>query len=186
MSRSTPEGASQPMHCRRRPHRASEGMLTVWLLWIGVGSTLGALAFYNPYGATTLNLVLGACLAVAGLMPLSGWLADRNTRVIPLLAMHGLFYAVCFGFAGLVRMPDSAMGPFTRVEDADYTRALLAGMLSWLIVVLGYALGKRARFHIPSSFSMLGSSKSNRVAVALYPLHCWRACGRTVRTKLQF
>ena len=83
----------------------------MWLLWIGVGSTLGALAFYNPYGATTLNLVLGACLAVAGLMPLSGWLADRKPRVIPLLAMHGLFYAVCFGFAGLVRMPDSAIIP---------------------------------------------------------------------------
>ena len=44
-------------------------------------------------------------------------------------------------------------------------------MLSWLIVVLGYAVGKRARFHIPSSLSMLGSSESNRVAVlALYPL----------------
>src|SRR5262245_38845357 len=123
-------------------------MPAVWLLWIGVVATLGALAFYNPYEVTTVNLVLGACLAVAGLMPMSVWLAETHTRVIPLLAMHGLFYAVCLGFAGLVRMPDSAISPFNRVEDADYTRALLAGVLSWLVVVLGYAVGTRTRFHV--------------------------------------
>jgi len=156
---------------RRTLRPASRGLLIVWLLWIGVGSTLGALAFYNPYEATNFNLVLGAFLAVAGLVPLSGWLADRRPRVIPLLAMHGLFYAVCFGFAGLVRMPDRAIHPFNRVEDADYTRALLAAILSWLTVVLGYAVGKRMAVHIPRSLSMLGSSESNRVAIfALYPL----------------
>jgi hypothetical protein len=148
---------------------ASEGLLIVWLMWIGVGTTLGGLAFYNPYEATTLNLVLGAFLAVAGLMPLSGWLSDRKARVIPLLPMHGLFYAVCFGFAGLTRTPDIALGP--RAQDADYTRALLAAILSWLIVVLGYAVGTRARFRISTSLSMVSSNESNRVAIlVLYPL----------------
>jgi hypothetical protein len=141
------------------------------LLWLATGTVLFGVAILNPYGVPVENAVLGSVLVIAALVPLASWLAETNCRAIPLLAIHGLFYAICFGFAGLIRMPDEAVSAFNRVTDQESSKALWAGLLSWSMVLGGYTAGRRSSFSVSPQLLTVGSLPAHRVAaVLLYPL----------------
>jgi len=140
----------------------------ILLIWGGLIALLAFLAAANPYEKSGLNRSLGGIVVILALAPLLGWLTKRNARDIPLLGMHGLFYAVCFGFAGFVTVPLSLVGEIS-VSESEYTTALLAALLSWGALVGGYTIGKLIDIRLLSATTSVDSPKSDRLAVTLYP-----------------
>jgi hypothetical protein len=129
---------------------------------------LVVLGLLNPYDKTAANRLLGGTLGVLALLPLGEWLAKRDERDIPLLAMHGVFYAVCFGFAGFITIHSSLLGGIP-VTEAEYTTALLAGLVSWICVLAGYTIGKRLELRLALRLIQASSVQSAATPVLLYP-----------------
>ena len=143
--------------------------LPQFLLWIAAAMLIGSLAVINPYQNAPQNLALGSVLAVIALLPLSAWMAPGGERRIPLLAMHGLFYVVAYALGGFVKLPISLRG--LAVAESDTTRALLAALCSWLMILAGYALGRRCRTVWALDLLSIDSPAMSRVvAVLLYPI----------------
>lgn len=130
---------------------------------------LTALAWANVYDKAPINMFLGAVIVLATLLPLNAWLATRTGRDIPLLAMHGLFYALCFGLGGFFTIPDRFL--LRRLDEATYTLALCGALLSWVFVVAGYSLGKQVDANPARALLRLDSPSCDRMAVVtLYPV----------------
>lgn len=154
----------------RRPRRVGIGNLGLWgLMWVALVVTMGATAVMNPYGKAPVNLFLGAIIVVLALLPLSSWIAQPGERPIPLLAMHGVFYAICFGAAGFIGR-DSFITVMT-VGESAYRLALIGALVSWLMVSAGYALAHQVRPSGALSVFQIDSPGLDRMAVLLvYPI----------------
>ncbi len=92
----------------------------------------------NPYQKSYLNMGLGAMLLFATLQPLDRWLRHRGPKPLPLLELHLVFYALCFGVAAFVTptLPNAAI----HVNESQYTSAIIATLLAVFMLRLGYAL----------------------------------------------
>ena len=123
----------------------------------------------NPYNKDTINIVLGALMLVLGMIPLWRWLGRRGPVEIPVLALHGIFYSVCFGFAGFIT-PVKFMGELT-VTEAENTAALFAALLSWGALCLGYWLVFGRTRRLQTQFLDIESKQLNEaVVVVAYPV----------------
>jgi hypothetical protein len=126
------------------------------------------LIWFNPYDKSQANLVLGLAVIVLGLAPLWRWAQEPKTDPIPVLAMIGLFYALCFGLGGLVTPPFGLTVGF--VTEAQYTVALLAALVSWLSLNVGYRLAIRfASRNVPELLAQLGTRYDGVALWVWYP-----------------
>ena len=108
----------------------------------GVSAMLIAILFFaNPYEKAIQNQLLGLTLMVFGGVPIVRWAQRPQTDVIPVLPIIGLFYAGCYGFAGLVT-PHDFMNDVV-VNEEQYTPALIAALISLAMIYLAFNLGRR-------------------------------------------
>ena len=144
------------------------GRLTRRLMVVVGVVVVGYYMVINPYNKDTINIVLGALMLTLGMIPLWRWLGRRGPVEIPVLALHGLFYSVCFGFAGFIT-PVKFMGELT-VTEAENTAALCAALLSWGALCLGYWLVSGRTRRLQTWFLDIESRRLNEAVVLVaYP-----------------
>lgn len=102
------------------------------------------LGLLNPHEKDAVNLVLGFLVVVLGLLPTWFWARSLLKDPVPVLALHGLFYSLCFGLAGFV-VPRTHLQHFT-VSEGEYTTPLLLTALALLALYAGYWSGLRVRW----------------------------------------
>jgi hypothetical protein len=125
------------------------------------------LYWLNPFYKSTTNLTLGLVLIVIAIRPLVQWLRNPRSDPVPVLAMTGMFYALCFGMAAFVT-PEG--GGQTPLSEPEYTYGLIAAIASWLLLQLGYAVAKRAsNGAAPRVLQELGPNLDPLVLWILYP-----------------
>src|SRR5580700_7172763 len=73
-----------------------------WLLVGGVGAILFYYDGFNPNHKSPLTLLLASLVLLVSCLPMLLFLVRGRTYQVPALEAHGLFYAVCFGFAGFL------------------------------------------------------------------------------------
>jgi hypothetical protein len=113
---------------------------------------LSALLLLNPYQKAPVNQVLGIIVMALGLAPAWRWLKSPEKDHVPVIALIGFFYAVCFGFAGQVT-PDRFLDNL-QVSESEYTVGLVAAILSLLVTYGGFTLGaKFGWWPVPQSLS---------------------------------
>lgn len=112
------------------------------LLGLSVAGLL-LLFFLNPYHKTPENRLLGLIIMAVGLAPAFYWIRDPSRQRIPLMAILGGFYALCYGFAGLIT-PVRYISGIT-VSEGEYTSALIAALLSLVAIYGGFRLAAGAR-----------------------------------------
>lgn len=138
------------------------------VMWAGAVTALLILVVTNPYDKSPDQLLLACTIIVATMLPLSAWLGERGERSIPLLAMHGIFYVACYGVAGFVT-PERFIGGI-QVLESDYTPALAAALLSWMMVCAGYYSASRRRREKSPQALQIHSLRIDIFAVrVLYP-----------------
>ena len=154
----------------RRPRRRISGQSIAMLMWLFVLIAAARMIIYNHYEKEPVNLALGLVLLIAALVPLSRWISNERRSTIPLLEMHLLFYAICFGVAAFV-VPERFMGGL-RVREEQYTQALIAAIVAVLFTGLGYALAVRFRYNISKAFLPPAMSRRQNAfaPTILYPL----------------
>lgn len=140
--------------------------LTAFLFMIG-GALL--LMWLNPYEKSQTNLVLGLLIIVLGLVPLWRWAQLPQADPIPVLAMLGLFYALCFGLGGFVTPTIDLSTGF--VTEEQYTAGLVAAIVSWAALNVGYHLTARHTIRrVPNVLAQLGSRFDGVVLWFWYPI----------------
>lgn len=100
---------------------------------------IGFFVATNPFDKSPVNLLLAAAILVLGLGPLASWLYRPGRNPIPVLGLHGLFYALCFGVAGFLTLAPSRLD----VSEQEYARTLATTLLSLLCTYGGYSVGLR-------------------------------------------
>ena len=110
------------------------------------GGALGAVLLY--YGGVNPHHRPAGILCLAGLtwllagLPMLAFLGHGRVHQVPALEAHGLFYAVCFGYAGFLPVP--VLGGVAALTDADVARALACASAGLAALATGYyVLGPR-------------------------------------------
>jgi len=128
-------------------------------LWRLLGALTLALAmivlfWINPFGKILVNQLLGLLLVYLGLLPLWRWARKNSVDAVPVLALIGFFYALCYGIGGLVT-PGRYLGGIV-VAESEYTPALIAALVSWGALNAGFVLSKDFSINrVPRLFSKL-------------------------------
>jgi hypothetical protein len=137
------------------------------LLTIGIAG-IGGLVVFNPYGKSVSNRCMAVGLIIAALAPAWRWIGNRYQDRVPVLAIVGGFYALCFGLAGLVT-PDIFIGRIS-VTEAEYSPALFAAIMSWACVWTGFRLATRWRWFRPPIGLRRDDAPFHGVAFMMYPV----------------
>jgi len=101
-----------------------------------ITSALAWANFSNFQSISYFMLALSSVLVLLGAAPLFFWLKNEQREAIPLLPMHGFFYAITFGIAGFHRFEKSSFDTWDwhfQIQDDTFVYALvyvIAGLLS--------------------------------------------------------
>lgn len=128
-----------------------------------------ALFTINPYQKAPINQILGLTLIGLGLAPSWRWLKAPERDHVPVIALIGFFYAICYGLAGLVT-PDRFIGGL-KVTESEYTVGLAAAIVSLLVTYGGFKLGSRFRWWPVPQYLSRENPRLNRAALRfLFPI----------------
>jgi hypothetical protein len=114
--------------------RAQPLFLIVILISLG---WLNVTSFATKPAAT---LVLSSTIIILGLWPSYRWLGNRNRDDIPVLQLHGVFYAISFGVPGFLPINESYT-LLRWISEDDRQVALLLATAGLACLYLGYYHG---------------------------------------------
>lgn len=136
---------------------------------LAIAAVVGALYWFNPYDKSSVNLALGVLLILLGGYPIWRWSRNPAADPIPVLQLIGFFYALCFGVGGLVT-PDRAWNVMYVSED-DYTRGLIAALLSWIATWIGFTAARNKFGRTPPKvIARLGGRYDIAALCVFYPV----------------
>lgn len=116
----------------QRPMKRAQILLGVFLM-LGITS----INFINPYDKPLETLLLASAVIVLGFWPLYRWLGNQSKDYIPILALHGVFYSICFGLAGFI---EPVYSDRISVSEEFSQLALLMTLLGLLSLYISYYL----------------------------------------------
>jgi hypothetical protein len=108
------------------------------LMMGGVAAILFYYDVFNPNHKDLLTLLLASLVLMISCLPMMLFLMRGKTDQVPALEAHGLFYALSFGLAGFLPIPQMMGG--TVVNEADMLRALGITFMGMVALLLGYYL----------------------------------------------
>jgi hypothetical protein len=112
-----------------------------WFFLIGVFTLILYYCLFNPNQRPVEILCLSSFVFGVGSLPMAWFLRNGRTYQIPVLGVHCLFLAVCFGFSGFLAVPSVSANK--SVEDEDIARALACASLGLTCLLAGYSLAGR-------------------------------------------
>lgn len=132
--------------------------------WIYVAMSVAALGAYslaNPYDKQPITILL--CWLVYGVssIPMVLYLYGRFAQPVPFMAFHGFFYALGFGFAGLLPTSASTSGesPIMTISEAAVQRGLWLSLVGVSVMMAGYYATWRL---VPKNLGSLAFARLNR------------------------
>ena len=129
-----------------------------------VGVILVAVLFFaNPYEKAIQNQILGLALMAFGGTPIVRWSMRPQSDPLPVLQVVGLFYAICYGFGGLIT-PDRFMGGIVVSED-QYTPGLIGAIGSLAMIYMAFSLGKRIPWPKTPSIYRIDDVRTDELAL---------------------
>src|ERR1039458_2941369 len=108
------------------------------LLICGIALLLAYYDVFNPNQKPPLALVLASLVFAVSCLPMILFLRRGNTSQVPVFECHGLFYALTFGFAGFLPIPQIIGG--VSVNEAELIRALAVTLMGMLALLAAYYL----------------------------------------------
>ena len=108
------------------------------LLMLGIALLLAYYDVFNPNQKSPLALVLASLVFAVSCLPMILFLSRGKTSQVPVFECHGLFYALTFGFAGFLPIPQ-IMGSIS-VNEAELVRALAVTLMGMLALLAAYYL----------------------------------------------
>jgi len=120
---------------------ATPNRFSAWALRAGVFTTAVLVVLINPYDRPVAQIWMGILIVVISIWPLDRWLLNKRRAKIPLLELHLLFYAFCFGVAAFVDPPRHTMIQL-RISEQSYTLGLLAALVSIIALQVGFYLAQ--------------------------------------------
>lgn len=107
--------------------------------WLMVGGIIAIIFYYgvlNPNHKQPLTLLIASLVFILSCLPMIRFLFLGRVHQVPVVEAHGLFYAVAFGLAGFLPIPQASAA--LTVDETDMVRALRFVLMGLVALLLGY------------------------------------------------